>query len=325
MSYDNKISDVRIQETKAHDTFDNELQRIKKLKNDELVAILGIISEEEIEEKQLRNEILEQERNLELHKDTKFYDYIKASSDKLFLRKRVSEIGPVLVSAIIIASCITSGVTGTAATSGFLVSFIPTSTYTPTITPTNTNTPTETNTPTKTNTNTPTKTQTPTKTKTPTITNTPTITYTSTITPTSTNTMTLTPTLRVGDEGKCIPSRKRVVARVSKIISGNTIEVSIDGKVEKVQLIGVEPPKPGEYYREYSKNAISNYMPVGSNVILIPDDREPDRGATLLRYVIAGSMFVNYQMIAKGHALHNKRPMRLQDNIYFSKYGSKEA
>ena len=157
-----------------------------------------------------------------------------------------------------------------------------------------THTPTNTNTPTATTTFTPTITFTPTFTLTPTITFTPTITLMPTITIPAINGV------------SCIPrDNERVEAKVLRITDGDTIVVEIDGKEYKLRYIGIDSPEgySGSESTEYNRKLVE-----GKTVTLIKDVSETDSFDRLLRYVIVGNIFVNYEMVRSGFAANGSWP-----------------
>ena len=101
--------------------------------------------------------------------------------------------------------------------------------------------------------------------------------------------------------------------RVTKVSDGDTIEVDMDGKLEKVRLIGVDTPEThhpkkevecyGQLASDFTKNALD-----GEVVRLEADDtnQNRDRYQRLLRYVYtADGTLWNKKLLADGygHAL----------------------
>ena len=186
-----------------------------------------------------------------------------------------------------------------------------TQTYTRTITfaPTRTNTPTITNTPTvtftATITSTPTKTSTPTQTpsNTPTRTFTPSRTPTATFTPSHTPTKTYTPTATLpANVIGCIPKNTtRETGLVIGVIDGDTIDVRINNQVYRVRYIGMDTPERNETF--YSQSTAYNQKLVSGKIVtLVKDVSETDRFDRLLRYIIVGERFVNYEIVEQGYA-----------------------
>lgn len=174
--------------------------------------------------------------------------------------------------------------------------------------PTATPTATQTWTPTLTLTPIPTLTFTPSMTAT--ITNTPTITFTPTITNTPTNTMTPTITLPPIAGGDCIPMANREVGTVTEVVDGDTIKVNIEGKIYSVRYIGIDAPETAftnDYFGSQSTNWNRSLVD-GRKIYLFKDVSEVDKYSRLLRYVVVGTKFVNYEMVKSGHAYASDYP-----------------
>jgi endonuclease YncB( thermonuclease family) len=99
-------------------------------------------------------------------------------------------------------------------------------------------------------------------------------------------------------------------AKVTKIINGTTIEVDINGKVEKVKLAGIGMIKKTEgkqtiNYENETKLFIQKHLG-GKNIILARDSKlsDRDKNGNLLRYVYFGrNKFFNQVMIKQGYAI----------------------
>jgi len=163
-------------------------------------------------------------------------------------------------------------------------------------------TPTPTQTPTATRTSTPTWTSTPTPTLTPTVTPTPTITPTPTETSTPTITPTPVPTIPGISAAQCIPrSTLRQEARVVSVVDGDTIKVLVDGLTYSVRYIGMDTPETGRLF-SYEGTRENSRLVSGMTVTLVKDVSETDQYGRLLRYVLAGDVFVNYELVRRGFA-----------------------
>ena len=174
---------------------------------------------------------------------------------------------------------------------------------------------------------TPTKTFTPTFTFTPTITNTPTftlsptITFTPTITLSPTITFTPLPTLPSSING-CIPTTtQRETGIVVGIVDGDTIDVRINNQIYRVRYIGIDTPERNELF--YNQATVINQQLVfNKTVTLVKDVSETDQFDRLLRYIIVGETFVNYELVNQGYAFASAYPPDIAcSNIFVNAQG----
>jgi endonuclease YncB( thermonuclease family) len=88
---------------------------------------------------------------------------------------------------------------------------------------------------------------------------------------------------------------------VVEIIDGNTVKVLIGEYVYVVRYIGIDIPNTSEPDGTAAafKNADLVYR---KDVTLIPDQTDQDARGRLLRYVLVGDTFVNYELVAQGFA-----------------------
>lgn len=97
-------------------------------------------------------------------------------------------------------------------------------------------------------------------------------------------------------------------ATVLDIIDGDTIDVQFtDGREERVRYIGVNTPERGEpcYAEATRANAA---LVKEQTVTLIKDTSETDKNGRLLRYVFAGNVFVNAELVRQGYAEAKRYP-----------------
>ena len=96
-------------------------------------------------------------------------------------------------------------------------------------------------------------------------------------------------------------------ARVLRIVDGDTILVLLDGREERVRYIGVDTPetvapdRPVECFGTEASAANARLVE-GQTVRLERDVSERDRFGRLLRYVYAGDVFVNAELVRAGFA-----------------------
>ena len=93
-----------------------------------------------------------------------------------------------------------------------------------------------------------------------------------------------------------------VPAHVLRVLSGDTIEVDLNGQSVLVRYLFTDSPNPGEeLYNEATK---LNQLLVGNaDVYLVANDPDNDGEGRLWRYVLTGDgLLVNGQIIAEGMA-----------------------
>lgn len=138
--------------------------------------------------------------------------------------------------------------------------------------------------------------------KIPTITLPPTATFTPTSIPPAE--ITVTPALPVGVPGAdCVPSTtERILARVSRVVDGDTIEVGFNNLTYTVRYIGVDAPDPGPTNVLVSGASVqlNKSLVSGQVVLLVKDVTDMDSFGRLLRYVFVGNAFINYELLRLG-------------------------
>lgn len=103
----------------------------------------------------------------------------------------------------------------------------------------------------------------------------------------------------------CVPpTGTRTQALVTKVLDGETIEVVAGLETLRVRYIGLDAPNvgnPPEWQAAQSYGFNSNLV-TGKVITLVKDVSETDASGALLRYVVAGNVFVNYEMVRQGFA-----------------------
>ena len=122
-------------------------------------------------------------------------------------------------------------------------------------------------------------------------------------------------------------------AIVEYVVDGDTVDVSIEGKTERVRLIGIDAPESVSHIEEQNSeegelasNHLSALLEEGAPVYLQTDQEDRDRYERLLRYVwielpgdprnpdeVAHKM-ANAIMVADGYA----DTMRYEPNTYYA-------
>jgi endonuclease YncB( thermonuclease family) len=97
------------------------------------------------------------------------------------------------------------------------------------------------------------------------------------------------------------------MANVSRVIDGDTIEVSIDGDLHKIRYIGIDTPEtvdPQKLIECFGKEASDKNRSLveGKTVRLEKDVSETDQYGRLLRYVWIGDTMINAELVRLGYA-----------------------
>jgi len=108
---------------------------------------------------------------------------------------------------------------------------------------------------------------------------------------------------------------------VTRVIDGDTIDIDIDGKVDRVRYIGMNTPERDEPCFDEATQANVDLV-AGHEVRLEKDFSETDRYGRLLRYVYVGDVFVNKALVADGYA---EAVLYEPDNRYYELFGELEA
>jgi micrococcal nuclease len=103
------------------------------------------------------------------------------------------------------------------------------------------------------------------------------------------------------------PPGDEATARVLRIVDGDTIEVSIDGREEDVRYIGIDTPEsvaPDQPVECFGKEAsrVNAALVEGEQVRLVFDAELRDKYGRLLAYVYVGKQFVNAELVRRGYA-----------------------
>jgi endonuclease YncB( thermonuclease family) len=92
------------------------------------------------------------------------------------------------------------------------------------------------------------------------------------------------------------------VGVVVDVIDGDTADIEINGRTERVRFVGVNTPERDEPCYSDAKSATESLMPRGTTVSLVRDVSNTDRFDRLLRYIYVGNTFVNRELIVQGYA-----------------------
>lgn len=117
-------------------------------------------------------------------------------------------------------------------------------------------------------------------------------------------------------------------AIVERIVDGDTIDVVIDGRTDRVRLTGIDTPEvarlasasrpatDGECFGDEATRFTSGLLPAGTPVRLERDIVARDDYGRLLAYVYraADGIFVNYEIVRQGYA----QPLTIPPNDTFA-------
>ena len=99
-------------------------------------------------------------------------------------------------------------------------------------------------------------------------------------------------------------------AIVVEVVDGDTVEVKVADRTERVRLIGIDTPEatggflPVECYGDEASAFTKTLLPVGTEVLLTRDVEARDRYDRLLAHVhrAGDGLFVNLEIAASGYA-----------------------
>ncbi len=124
--------------------------------------------------------------------------------------------------------------------------------------------------------------------------------------------LTATPTISPTPSGlDCLPlNAQQTPAKVTQVLDGDTIEVEIEGKVYQVRYIGINTPELKTDKSGVGQEALQMNQTwlEGLPVILVRDISNTDRYQRLLRYVVAGGVFINLELVRAGLATATPYP-----------------
>jgi micrococcal nuclease len=122
------------------------------------------------------------------------------------------------------------------------------------------------------------------------------------------------------------PTRTDGLATVTYVVDGDTIDVEIGGRTERVRLIGIDTPEtkqpntPVECYGPEASEFTAALLPTGATVRIERDVVGRDDYGRLLGYVHllsrdGAETFVNLAIIEQGFA----RPLTIEPNSMFAR------
>ena len=108
--------------------------------------------------------------------------------------------------------------------------------------------------------------------------------------------------------------------KIAHVIDGDTVDIDINGRTERVRLIGVNTPetkhptKPIECFGPEASSYLTQLLPKGTAVRIERDVEARDRYGRMLLYLYLGSdnLFINLDLVARGYGT----PMSIEPNTF---------
>lgn len=120
------------------------------------------------------------------------------------------------------------------------------------------------------------------------------------------------------------PGAVEANAVVEHIVDGDTIDVLVDGRAERVRLTGIDTPErerrdtgtPAECFAAEATSFTEALLPAGTPVRLERDIVGRDDYGRVLAYVYRADdgIFVNYEIVRQGYA----QPLTIPPNVTFA-------
>ena len=108
-----------------------------------------------------------------------------------------------------------------------------------------------------------------------------------------------------GQRTSAVVSDKPTGVVVSRVVDGDTIEITAEGQTEVVRLIGINSSEQGECLADDAARLLEELL-AGHEVTLVSDSSDTDRYGRLLRYVYVDELFINRVMVEQGLALSRR-------------------
>ena len=110
------------------------------------------------------------------------------------------------------------------------------------------------------------------------------------------------------------------LGKITHVIDGDTVDIDINGRTERVRLIGVDTPetkhptKPIECFGPEASAYLTQLLPKGTSVRIERDVEARDRYGRMLLYLYLGSndLFINLDLVARGYGT----PMSIEPNTF---------
>jgi micrococcal nuclease len=112
----------------------------------------------------------------------------------------------------------------------------------------------------------------------------------------------------------CSDPTRMQAAAVVKIIDGDTLDVMVGGRQERVRIFGIDTTERGEPCFADASQRLAELA--GDQIRMVSDIRERDRNGRLLRYVYtAGGVSIDATLVAEGLAHAWTRDGAFRDDL----------
>jgi len=116
------------------------------------------------------------------------------------------------------------------------------------------------------------------------------------------------------------PLSQTDLVKIVKVIDGDTVDIALAGRTERVRLIGVNTPetkhptKPIECFGPEASAYLTQLLPKGTTLRIERDVEARDRYGRMLLYLYLGSndLFINLDLVARGYGT----PMSIEPNTF---------
>ena len=120
--------------------------------------------------------------------------------------------------------------------------------------------------------------------------------------------------------GNSTTSKNEVLITILKVVDGDTVDIDINGRAERVRLIGVNTPetkhptKPIECFGPEASAYMTELLPKGTTVRIERDVEARDRYGRMLLYLYRDSdnLFINLDLVSRGYGT----PMSIEPNTF---------
>ena len=116
------------------------------------------------------------------------------------------------------------------------------------------------------------------------------------------------------------PNGQADLVEIAHVIDGDTVDIDINGRTERVRLIGVDTPetkhptKPIECFGPEASAYLTQLLPKGTAVRIERDVEARDRYGRMLLYLylVSNDLFINLDLVARGYGT----PMSIEPNTF---------